>query len=129
MILIGLPRNLELVLLLYYSAKAFPAFPLFPTYPQQPRSKATDDFEPSRSFVMGQPSFQASNAIIYFTYGAFLYEASCPAFCPFLAEKSHLELRVYALPGDGDTNPSRSSWRAIEHRRVSYNVLSTKDYL
>ena len=34
------------------------------------------------NLVMGQPSFQASNAIIYLTYGAFLYDASCPAYCP-----------------------------------------------
>src|SRR6266536_1648024 len=29
-------------------------------------------------FSMGQPSFEASNAIIYLTYGAFLYEPPLP---------------------------------------------------
>ena len=46
-----------------------------------------------------------------------------------LAEKIDLGLRVYVLPGDGGTSPSQNFWRAIEHRRVSYNVLTTKDCL
>lgn len=46
-----------------------------------------------------------------------------------LARKIDLGLRVYVLPGDGGTSPSRSSWRAIEHRRVSYIVLTTKNVL
>lgn len=46
-----------------------------------------------------------------------------------LAKKIGLALRVYALPGDGGTSPSHNFWRATEHRRVSYNVLTTKDCL
>ena len=46
-----------------------------------------------------------------------------------LAKKIDLGLRVYVLLGDGGTSPSQNFWRAIEHRRVSYNVLTTKDCL
>ena len=82
-----------------------------------------------KPFAMGQPSSQASNAIIYLTY------------CAFLCVKPHvlLHTRGYAdskrsrnagfrasmLRGTGEISRDRNSWRPIVLRRVRYNTLTS----
>ena len=79
---------------------------------------------------MGQPSFQASNTIIYLTYGAFL--SVSPRIFPFLCNSKrihtclkansipivHAESQAYTLLGIGDASQSRSSLQPFGHRRV-----------
>lgn len=63
---------------------------------------------------MGQPSFQASNAVIYLTYGSFLYVPIDPrvAFVSVLRFNCMcfwtVDLPAFALPGIGDTSQSQS---------------------
>lgn len=63
---------------------------------------------------MGQPSFQASNAVIYLTYGSFLYVLidSRVAFLSVLTFNFMcnwtVDLSAFALPGIGDTSQSQS---------------------
>ena len=71
---------------------------------------------------MGQPSSQASNAIIYLTYGAFLY-VSIPTFsqhpgASILKAPTAAGVRACTLLGIGGVSPSRNSWLQIAHRRV-----------
>ena len=67
---------------------------------------------------MGQPSFQASNAIIYLTYGAFLYGASLVRLLPPL--NSSVGLWDSMPRGIGDINPKQNFWLLLGRRRVRF---------
>lgn len=74
---------------------------------------------------MGVPSMQASNAIIYLTYGAFLYacilcdfpETSCHKIAT-ANTMSQSALPGFTLPGAFDISPNPNFCRVIGHRRV-----------
>lgn len=79
---------------------------------------------------MGQPSFQASNAIIYLTYGAFLYVVLLLVLFHFnvllltMMACAAVSL-VSILHGVGDISRSPSFLRATGHRRVRQHCAQT----
>lgn len=78
---------------------------------------------------MGVPSTQASNAIIYLTYGGFLYacilcdfpESSCRTIAT-ANTMSQSALPGFTLPGAFDISPNPNFCRAIGHKRVRYTT-------
>ena len=95
-------------------------------YEEETETFKTIDWKP---FAMGQPSSQASNAIIFLTYGAFL----CVKPHILLHTRGYADSkrsrnagsRASMLRGTGEISRDRNSWRPIVHRRVRYNTLTS----
>ena len=74
--------------------------------------------------IMGVPSTQASNALIYVTYAAFLFV--CPGLVAVIRVSNvgvqFIVLRGATLHGDFGIRRRRNGFRVIRHKRVSSNL-------
>lgn len=113
-------KQLPLRLCYLYFSINYPQSPVIPKKKKVKSRKIT--------IAMGLPSFEASNAIIYLTYGAFLCDfLNIPhLFWPPCIRSLIGELidpLAFMSPGIGGINPKQNSWQPIGHKRVGCHYL------